>query len=183
MMFGKANTIAANEMKSVSNAPQREKCNVNPTMEICPFYRWRITGSRQLRGGLLAAFVSLGGGGLARGLGLRFLFHRLALATDLVDRPLHEADLDAVGDFNPQFALADPNHLSDDPARRHHRVAALHRVDHRLVLFHPLLLRPENQEIENAEYQDEREQKAQDIAAASACGLSECRSNHQQTPW
>src|SRR5208337_554871 len=178
MMFGKVNTIDASEMKIVTNAPQREKCNVNPTMRNVPFIAGALPArGYSLGGGLLPAFVPLGRGGLARRLGLRFLFHWLALAPYLAERALHEADLNAVGDFNPQFSLGDAHDLSDDPTRSHHGVATLDRIDHRLVLFHALLLRPENQEIENAEYQNQREEKAQDIAAASACGLSECRSN------
>jgi hypothetical protein len=48
------------------------------------------------------------------------------------------------------------------------------------MLFQALLLRAENQQIENAEDENERKEKAQNIAAASACGLGECRSNHQR---
>ncbi len=37
MMFGKASTMEASEIKSVANAPQREKCNENPDMDVYPF--------------------------------------------------------------------------------------------------------------------------------------------------
>ena len=122
---------------------------------LIPLMRRRSTGSPGNRLGclLLAAFVSFRGAWLAFGLFLFSLTGSPLPRTSLTD-PLTKADLNAIGDLDPHLVLGSPMTFPMIPPGGHNRVAALHRVDHGLMLLHLLLLRPEHQKIENDRRQE-----------------------------
>src|SRR5688572_3960026 len=84
-------------------------------------------------------------------LGLRAWGRRLALPAHLGDRGPQDLDLDAVGDLDLKLLILDLGHLADDATGGHDRVSAADRRDHRLMLLEPLLLRPDHQEVHDAD--------------------------------
>ena len=110
---------------SVAIAPQREKCSVNPNIQIrsfmlCYTIKPRPALSAGLRSVLIATrrraglwlFVSLW-----LLLGLCFFLDRLALTPDIGDASLRNPDLNVIGDFHAKLAIrSDPHNLPDNPA-------------------------------------------------------------------
>ena len=117
----------------------------------------RIAGSDQLDGALL--------------------LHRLALGAHVGHHRAHLPHAHAVGDLDLDLVVVDHlGDLADQPAGGDDGVAAAHVLDHLLVLLHPLLLRPQDQEIHDDEDQDERQQRHQHVVAAERrAGLAQMR--------
>ena len=74
---------------------------------------------------------------------------------ELRDRVAHHPDASFWGNFNFDFCIPDFGDLADQSSLGDNRVAACERFDHRLVLFHFLLLRADQQEIHDHEDQDQ----------------------------
>ena len=92
------------------------------------------------------------------------------LRPDLGERALEHPDLNVVGDLDQHLAVVlDLGDLADQAAGGDHGVAALDRGNHRLVRLHPLLLRPDDQEIEDTEQQDERYQAVRGMGSFIRC--------------
>jgi hypothetical protein len=71
----------------------------------------------------------------------------------LAERRLDDPDLDALRDLDLDLVVDDLGDPAADAAGGDDLVALLDRGDHRLVLLHPLLLRPDHQQIEDHEDQ------------------------------
>jgi hypothetical protein len=70
-------------------------------------------------------------------------------------RPDH-LDGHALGDLDANLGVLDPDDLADNAAGEDDHVIALQGGQHRLVLLHPLLLRTDQQEVEQDEKADQR---------------------------
>src|SRR5690606_1527822 len=92
---------------------------------------------------------------------------RGGLVEDVGNGRSRHAHLDVGRDLDLDLAFVE--HLGDGPddaAARHHFVAAPQVRDHGLVLLHPLLLRTDEQEPKDHEYQYDGEQAGQHTIAA-----------------
>src|SRR5215213_8803243 len=92
--------------------------------------------------------------------GLCLSLDGLALGANLRNHRTGHLDSHAVGDLDVDVGpiVRDPRDLADDPAGGHHRVAASHVLEHLLMLLHPPLLRPDDQEPHDHEDEDERDE-------------------------
>src|SRR5436190_6114247 len=114
-----------------------------------------ITTERRTRTTFQRERVSIG-----RGFGSGLVVGRggLVTAADVGDHRLHHLDRDALGDLEADFGLFHPDHLADHPRGENDAVAALQGGDGFLVLFHPLLLWADHQEVEQRHHRNERQE-------------------------
>src|SRR6185503_154231 len=93
-----------------------------------------------------------------------------AVWPNVAQHRLDDADTDALCDLELDLILVDLGDLADQAAIGDRRVARLYRHHHRLVLLHPPLLRPDQQEIENDENEDERKDLHHEGGRSARCG-------------
>src|SRR5215813_5528577 len=111
---------------------------------------------------------------------------RLALGAHARD---HRADLShahAIGNLNLDLLLIDDlGDLADQPSRRNHRIAAAQVLHQVLVLLHPLLLGPQDQEVHQGNDGDHHHERRrqQAVAERAATGLRKSgRHEHRHSP-
>ena len=89
-----------------------------------------------------------------------------------VDRRPHGPDLHVRSEFDAHLVVGDGFHFADEAARRDDDVAALQIGDHLHVPLPRLLLRPDQQKVEDHEYEDERQHLHDDASRRiAASGL------------
>src|SRR5436190_19718708 len=110
---------------------------------------------------------ALNSSGTGRGSGSGALLDRLAPGAHLGDRTLDHAHARVVGNLHLDLVVvAHLGDLADDAAGGDDGVAAAQVGDHLAVLLHLLLLRPQEQQVEDHEHQQDRHQLDEEIAAS-----------------
>src|SRR5690348_15827147 len=85
------------------------------------------------------------------------VLYRLAFRAHVADHGAHVSDPHAIGNFNfDMIVIDDFGDFGDQTAIGHDGVASPQGFDHRLMLFHLLLLGPQDQEIHDDDDQDQR---------------------------
>src|SRR5262245_47754720 len=116
---------------------------------------------------------------------LRVVLDRLALGAHARDHRAHLPHAHTVGYFDLDLLLVD--HLSDlphQPSRRNHGVAAAQVLDQLLMLLHPLLLGPQDQEIHQDDDWDHHHERRGQQTVAERAGLRVSgRHEHRLIPW
>ena len=116
-------------------------------------------------------------------LGLLVALHRrggLALAANIGEGGFNDPDAHVIGQLDLNLVVVDHlGDLADHAAGGDDDIAAAHRVDHRLVFLLALLLRPDQQEIEDAEHEGQHDEEAVATGALRTCRLGISRRRRQ----
>src|SRR5215510_1920646 len=116
---------------------------------------------------------------------LGVVLDRLALGAHARDHRTHLPHAYAVGNLDLDLLLVDHlGNFAHQPPGRNHGVAAAQVLDQVLVLFHPLLLGPQDQEIHQDDDWDHHHQRRGQETVAERAGLRiSGRHEHRQIPW
>src|SRR5690554_6338809 len=96
---------------------------------------------------------------------------RFALGAHVGDHRTDDLDLGALCDFDFKvFTVHGLGHLAHEPAIGDDRVTALYGAQHRLMSFHPLLLRAEDKKPEYGDKQDDGDEAGNEIHPGRTCG-------------